>query len=211
LTEDIPPLDTQEIVSPPPAYYPPPPNFNLLRTASFPISYGAYDAYSAHQTATNPEMEALQAQYTEYFTQLFTKWIDWAVLFYKYGLPVIKWSCLFYTCGQGGWREEYLKLGWWMVWYSPGLYFDYLKSEVKELKERTDAAGPGGNPNDWIGGLDLSKSGHPILYKLLYNTFFWGTWSSIFGVKFGSLLYITWMKTWWKWLAWGVWILACGI
>jgi hypothetical protein len=81
VTEDNPSPASDEIVSPLPAYYPPPEGFRFYRSSSWE---GAYDA---HQTHLNPDSEALQKQYTEYFTKLFLQWAQYAILFWNYGIP----------------------------------------------------------------------------------------------------------------------------
>jgi len=149
----------------------------------------SFPLYDAHQSVQSPEQTALQEQYTEYFTQLFTKWIDWAILFYRYGLPVIKWSSFFFVYGTGGWREYFLLAAWGSVWVLPPLYFGIVGKELEDVKKFGKD-----RPLDWW----------------IYQIFFWVFWAAIVAIKFALLVYIMRIQSWWMWPIWGLWLWFFG-
>jgi hypothetical protein len=198
VTEDNPSPTSDEIVTPPPAYCPPPEGFRFYRSPSWE------GAYNAHQTHLNPETEALQKQYTEYFEKLFIQWAEYAKHFWNYGIPAIKWSCLFFVIGFGGWRENLLKLGWFAVWYVPTLIFTFVANDVVAI---ANDQSPQAKMN---AHREKLRKASPFLDKVLYVVSFWGTYTAILLTKFGSLWYITRMGNW-TWPAWGLWVLIFGI
>ncbi len=98
-----------------------------------------------------------------------------------------------------------LKLGWFAVWYVPKLYFTFVANDVVAIANEESPQAKMNQQRE-----DLRKQS-PILEKVLYLVSFWGTYTVILLAKFGALWHITRMGSWWKWPAWGLWVLLFGI
>ncbi|KAF4637641.1 hypothetical protein G7Y89_g448 [Cudoniella acicularis] len=172
-------------LTPPPAYYADA-NSLRLQTALPDFITQPQDPqvpFSPLSPGTQAKVDELVEEWTGK-VEVWTKRATWA---FKIGLPLAKWTCLFFVVGLGGWRESLLIAGWWIVWALPPIL---LRAEQRQILQ----------VEKW-----RFESGGLLKAAFVFS------WYADILLKWAVLFMTVQLQGWTGWMLWGSWCAIYGL